>query len=144
MQALQIKLRASRIFASTLLLVHGATIAAIVFVGMPLWLTLIIVAALILNCLLSLQRAALLLMPVSAVAIEITPDNLLSIQTRRGDWIECEVLGSTYVASFLTVLNLREIEKGAVRHIVIARDGIDAEDFRKFRVWLRWHGAQSG
>ena len=145
MQALQIKLRASWILASTLLVAHGTAMAIIGLVGMPVWLVLIVLAALILSCLLTVRQAALLLMPVSVVAIEITPDNLLSVQTRHGDWIECEVLGSSYVAWFLTVLNLREVEKGTVRHIVIMPDGIEAEDFRAFRVWLRWQrGAQTG
>ncbi len=63
---------------------------------------------------------------------------LLSVQTRRGDRVECDVLGSTYVQSFLTVLNLKSIPDGARMHAMILRDSIGAEEFRNLRVWLRW------
>ena len=77
-------------------------------------------------------------MPDAVVAIEISSDDVLSIQTRRGGWIECEVLGNTYVMPFLSILNLKQIDGGAIRRCAILPDGIDAEDFRKLRVWLRW------
>lgn len=131
-------LRPSWILAALLTAAHGAAIAIIVVVDMPPWLKLVAMAALALNFLFDIRRTALLLMPESVTAIEIAADDTLSIQTRRGEWIECEVLGNTYVVSFLTVLNLRERENGAVRRVVILPDSMEREDFRRLRVWLRW------
>lgn len=140
---LKIKLRASWRLAAVLLIAHGAAIALIVVVSIPQWLGLVAATALILSCLVSVRRTGLLLAPASTISIEISSDDVLTVQTRRGEWIECEVLASTYVASFLTVLNLREVERERIRHVVVLSDSIDAENFRNLRVWLRWkHASQ--
>ena len=142
---LKASLRPSHILAAILILAHGAAITVVALVGMQQWLQLLAIAALLANLAYVVARAALLRGSSAVVALEVTSDNALSIQTRSGEWIECEVLGSTYVVSFLTVLNLREIEKGSVRHIMILPDSMDAEDFRRLRVWLRWkHGTPQG
>ena len=142
---LKASLSPSHILAAILILAHGAAITVVALVGMQQWLQLIVIAALLANLAYVVMRVALLRALNSAVALEVTSDNALSIQTRSGEWIECEVLGSTYVVSFLTVLNLRELEKVAVRHIMILPDSMDAEDFRRLRVWLRWkHGTPQG
>ena len=141
----EFKLRPSWLLTAILVTGHGAATTIVMIVGMPSWIMLIASAAIMLNCLYSVRRAALLLAPSSAAAVEIDSDNLLSIRTRDGEWTECEVLDSTYVAPFLTVLNLSETGKRAIRHVVIMPDGIDREDFRKLRVWLRWQrGPQPG
>ena len=128
--------------AAILVVAHGAAIAIVVIVDVPLWLKLIAGAALALNFLIDMRRTALLLTPESVVAIEIGSDDVLSVQARRGDWLECEVLGNTYVVSFLAILNLKQIDSGAVKRVVILPDSIAAEDFRKLRVWLRWKSTQ--
>lgn len=117
---------------------HGAAIAAVILVDIPFPVKAIGAAGLAAYWLVFIRRQSLLLTAGSAVAIEISSDNKLSVQTRCGEWSECEVLGSTYVMPYLTVLNLRQSDSRATRRIVILRDSIDAEDFRKLRVWLRW------
>jgi toxin CptA len=139
MPMLKISLRPSRILVAILVAAHGGVITVVAIVGMPLSLELIAITALAVNLVADLRRTALLLTPDSVVAIEIGSDDTLSIQTRRGNWIsECEVLESTYVAAFLAIVNVREPEMGAVRHVVLLPDSIEAEDFRRLRVWLRW------
>lgn len=131
--------------AAILVAVHCAAIILIVLVGLPQWLQAVAIATLVVSLVFYVRQTALLRSPHAVIAIEVASDDAFSVQTRRGDWLECEVLGSTYVASFLTVLNLRELEKRAVRHVVILPDGVDAEDFRRLRVWLRWkHGTPPG
>ena len=139
MPVLKITLRPSRILFAILVAAHGGVIAVVAIMSMPLWLELIAITTLAVNLVVELRRTALLRTPNSVVAIEIGSDDTLSIQTRRGNWIsECEVLESTYVAAFLAIVNLREPEMGAVRHVVLLPDSIEAEDFRRLRVWLRW------
>jgi len=139
MPMLKVSLRPSRILAAILIAAHGCAIAIVALVVMQLWLELIAITALAINLISVLRRTALLLAPDSVVAIEIGSDDTLSIQTRRGSRIgECEVLENTYVAAFLAIINLREPETRAVRHVVLLRDSIDGEDFRRLRVWLRW------
>jgi len=131
------KLRPSWTLAAILAVAHGAAIAAVVVVEMPLWITFVAIAALFANLVIEL-RHALLRMPDSVVALEVNSDDALAVQLRRGGWRECEVLGSTYVVSFLVILNVRESVSRKARRIVILPDSIDPENFRQLRVWLRW------
>jgi len=124
--------------ASILLLAHGAAVAVVLLVGLPLWLEVTAVAALSLNLAHGVWRKAILRSTASIATIEIASDDTFSIQTRHGEWIECEVRGDTFVLWFLTVLNLRRRDSGARISVVILPDAIDAEEFRRLRVWLRW------
>ena len=112
--------------------------AVIALVSVPLWIKAIAIAALAASFIFEIRQTVLVRAPDAVVALEIASDDTLSIQTRRGDWIECEVLGSTYVTSFLAIMNLKEQGSGRTRRAVILPDSIEAEDFRKLRVWLRW------
>ena len=142
---MNITLRPSRILTAILVLAHGAAIAMVVLAGMPLWLDLIAIAVLVASLVYDLRKTALLQAPDAVIGLEITSDDKFSIQTRRGEWIESEVLGSTYVTSFLTILNLKVIDSGRTTRAVILPDSLNAEDFRKLRVWLRWkRDPQSG
>lgn len=135
---LKIGLRPSRMLAAILAAVHCAAIILVVLVPLPQWLKAAAITALLVSLAFYVWQTALLRSPHAVVAIEVASDETFSVQTRRGDWLGCEVLGSTYVASFLTVLNLREPEKRTVRHVVVLPDSMDADDFRRLRVWLRW------
>ena len=135
---MKITLQPSRILTAILVLAHGAAIAMVALAGMPLWLELIAIAALAASLVFELRQTALLRAPDAVITLEIASDDKFSIQTRRGEWIECELLGSTYVASFLTILNLKALDGGRSKHAVILPDSLDEEDFRKLRVWLRW------
>ena len=135
---MKITLRPSRILTAILVLAHGAAIAMVALAGMPFWLELIAIAALVASLVFDVRQTALLRAPDAVITLEIASDDKLSIQTRRSEWIECEVLGSTYVTSFLTILNLKGTDSGRNTRAVILPDSLDAEDFRKLRVWLRW------
>ncbi len=124
--------------AAILVIAHGAAIAVIALVSLPLWVQLIAIAALAGSFAFEIRQTVLLRAPDAVVALEIAADDTLSVHTRRGNWIKCEVQGRTYVTYFLTILNLKEQGGGRAKRAVILPDSIDAEDFRKLRVWLRW------
>ncbi|MBI1988389.1 MAG: hypothetical protein HYS65_01405 [Betaproteobacteria bacterium] len=134
----RISLRPSRILAATLVLAHGAAVAMVVLAGTAPWLEAIAIAALVASLVFNVRQSALLRTADAVIGLEIASDDKFSIQTQRGGWIECEVLGSTYVISFLTILNLKRTDSGRITRAVILPDSLDAEDFRKLRVWLRW------
>lgn len=137
---LKVSLRPSWILAAILVIAHGAAIAVIALVSVPLWLQLIAIAGLAASLIFEIRQTVLLRAPDAVVALEIAFDDALSIQTRRGDWIRCDVLGSTYVTHYLAIVNLRDEGSGRVRRAVILPDSVDAEEFRNLRVWLRWKG----
>jgi toxin CptA len=84
----------------------------------------------------------------SVVALELRENCSVSVLTsggRRGDY---QVGRATFVSPLLTVLDLRA-EAGHRRcSVLIAPDGLDADSFRRLRVWLRWrcggHADRSG
>ena len=135
---LRINLRPSWLLAGVLTLAHAAAIAGVLIVSMPPWVKFVATAMISGQCLMAVWRQALLLGPHGVLALEITADDAINIHTRASGWSDYDVIGSTYVTPYLTILNLRRHDHRGTRHIVLMPDSLHAEDFRKLRVWLRW------
>ena len=135
---LYVALKPSRRFALGLGLAHLAAAAAIVATGLPLWLALAAGSALLVHGVVVIARTALLRSRGAVVALEAGRGETLPFMTRDGVWHEGRILGSTYVAPYLTVLNISDYGSRRAYHVPIMPDGIDPEDFRRLRVWLRW------
>ena len=110
----------------------------ILFVDIAMWLKAGGAAVVAANGARVAWKVALLRSSGSVATIEISAGDAMTIGTRRGEWIEVDVCGDTYVLWFLTVLNVRRRDNGRRVSIVIFPDAVDAEEFRKLRVWLRW------
>jgi toxin CptA len=118
-----------------------------------------------------LRRYALLSSPASVTGLELSDEMTCTLETRRGERISCTLLGSSFVAPYLTVLELKPLntlESGesmqpltppvpippvpsllplrifSGRSVTILPDGIDAEAFRLLRVLLRWKWKDPG
>lgn len=94
-----------------------------------------------------LRHYALLRSPGSVVSLELSDEMICTLETRRGERIPCTLLGSSFVAPYLAVLDWKPLEpptsllpwrRFSTRSVVILPDGIDAEEFRRLRVLLRW------
>ncbi len=85
-----------------------------------------------------MARNALLHAAQSIVALEIREGREIQFQTRIGEWIECDLLGSSYVSPRLTIVSFRPRGSWAARHVIFVPDNVDARDFRRLRMWLRW------
>ena len=130
-------LKGSRQLAAILIAGHSAVAGLLLYLDLAIeWK--VAALALILTSLLLEIRVAFRLNANAVTMLRIAGDNVLSAQTRRGNWHVCEVLGSTYVTAFLTVLNLRANGERRIRNVVILPDSAGAEDYRRLRVWLRW------
>ena len=93
---------------------------------------------LIISLIYYLKQDALLTANNAVVAFALSDEMRCALTTRSGESIACSILGSTFVAPYLTVLNLKPVEKLFTRSVVILPDSMDAEEFRQLRVWLRW------
>ena len=105
---------------------------------------------LIISLVFYLRRHALLRSPNSVSSLEVTDEMVCRLNTREGDRIAYTLLGSSFVAPYLTVLDLkplktdkrdksrRRLNKHFSRSVVILPDGINPEEFRQLRVLLRW------
>ncbi len=101
-------------------------------------ITVIIVATLIASLFYYLRKDAMLTAQNAIVVLTLPDEMTCVLTTRSGESIACSIQGSSFVAPYLTVINLKPSQKFFTRSVVILPDGIDAEEFRRLRVWLRW------
>lgn len=85
-----------------------------------------------------LRQDALLNFPYSVVSFTLTDGKSCVLKMRNGSEKECDVLGISYVSAYLTVLILQPACSWNFRSVIILPDSIDAEEFRRLRVLLRW------
>ena len=138
MISLSVPLRPSTLLTIILCVAHFATIALWWQLSIPadfkLIGTLLFIVSLVLHC----RHHALLAAPKSIVAFELNDAMECTLETKNGKHITCEILGSTFVAPYLVVLNLKPLNSCSARSIVILADTIDVELFRQLRILLRW------
>ena len=137
---LKISIKPSRRLALLLCVAHAAAAGASLLLDLPLWLKFLLLVLIGTSCAVYLYGTALLRSGGAVVNLEIKDDGALSFQTRRGEWREGTLRGSSFVSPYLTILNIRTEGRFFPRHVVIMPDCVDAEDFRRLRVRLRWGG----
>ena len=135
---LRITFRASRRLAAILVAVHVAAGATSMPLDVPLEIKLALAAAIVASLVHALWRYASLSSRSALVALELRDGGQTHVQTRDGEWHHARILGTSYVSPLLTVLNLKIDGRLLARHLVIASDMLDIEDFRALRVILRW------
>ncbi len=97
------------------------------------------VAALIISLIYYL-RMNVLLTGANAIKILVLSDEApCQLTLRSGESCICSVLEDSFVAPFLTVVNLKLEGKFLPQSLVIVVDSLDVEEFRQLRVWLRWN-----
>ena len=90
---------------------------------------------------LTLCRYAWLVSPRSFVVLELSDTLEIEAAERSGRRIAGTVLGTTFVAPWLIVINFK-VEGHHLPHTaVILPDAVDQDGFRALRVWLRWRRA---
>ena len=73
----------------------------------------------------------------TASALRVGVNGVLAVH-HKAQWLEAEVSPSSVVTPFLIVLRLRVVETRQVIYELILRDAVNAEEFRRLRVWLKW------
>jgi toxin CptA len=138
-----------RVTISPSVLIAFAISAVHVPAAVILWLLpipVVVQPAMTMVCAISLiffmARDAALHAPGSIVAFELRESGAIACQTRNGDWVECTLLGSTFVSPQMTVVNLRPRGGHRSRAVILVPDNIDPRDFRRLRIWLRWKAAE--
>jgi len=127
----------SRMLATLLLIGHLSVAALLFYLDLSLVWKAAVLALLMVSIVYEI-RVALRLGSSAVVALRIARGETLSIRSRDGEWRDGEVLGSTTVTAFLTVINLRVNGERRMRNVVILPDCMAGEDYRRLRVWLRW------
>ena len=128
----------SMLLALVLCAGHVAAGGVLWLVPLPAAAQVVGTLAIALSLVYSVTRDAALRAPSSIVALEYRENGDIACRTRGGEWLECELLGSSYVSERLTVVGLRPRARGGALRAVLVRDNVDPGDFRKLRAWLRW------
>jgi toxin CptA len=131
------RLRPSRLLTTMFVLVHASAAAVLCTVVLPLEVTLAIGVAIAASLLHALWRHALLRSRGSLVTVEIRNRSEAAVKRKDGEWHDAEILGTSSVTPWLTVLNLAGPGRRR-RHVLLVPDNIDSQDFRELRVLLRW------
>jgi toxin CptA len=85
-----------------------------------------------------LSRDAALHAANAIVALELKSGGGISYRTRDGNWVESELSDSSYVSPAVTIVALKPRGKGRTRRAILLPDSVDARDFRRLRMWMRW------
>lgn len=138
MISLSVQLKPSKYLATILSIAHLATIGVWWQLTIPTEFKLIGSFVLLFSLTLYCRHHAFLTSAKSFVAFELNETMECSLKTRSGQLIKCALLGSSFVAPYLVVLNLKSQHGASIHSIIILADAIDAEEFRQLRVLLRW------
>jgi toxin CptA len=131
-------LRPSRLLAVTFAAVHVASAATLLPLALSVELKLACAVLMAASLIHSIRRHALLRGRRSITAIAIENQENGAVCAADSEWHDAKVLGTTYVTANLTVINMRPAGARLASHVLLTVDNIDAEDFRKIRVLLRW------
>lgn len=102
------------------------------------WLKAAVTMLLVASLIHYLRQDALLTARQAVITFKLTEDKRCIATLRSGETVTGAVQGGTFAAPYLTVILYQPAAKFFTRSITILPDGIDAEIFRKLRVWLRW------
>lgn len=138
METLTIAVGPSRRLAGLLVGMHGFAAALPWLAPLPHWLAVLLMPVFLGSAWHTLRRDGFRTLQHSLIALRLDADCRCEFQTRAGAWHEAALLGSSFVAPHLTVLNLKPAGGRLVKHLVILPDAVNAEDFRRLRVWLKW------
>ncbi len=137
----RLSLGSSRRLIATLCVVHGAGLAIAWTAALPVWsqsgLSLLLAANLIHAVAMHGRRS------MAGSVIELNwggEPGRLDYKTRAGQVETGTILHSTFVAPYLTVINVKSPGSRWPCHVVIFPDACRNNDFRKLRVWLRLRG----
>jgi toxin CptA len=138
---LEIALDSSWSLVACLLGLHVLVIGVAVSVPLPWagsWMLRLLMVSILLASASYHVAQAMGWLPGSVVALKLATDGALSIRRKRGDWVSVEVLGSSFVHPMLTIINLKLEARRFPVHVLLMPDVLDAESFRRLRVWLKW------
>ena len=128
----------SRRLAATLVLAYSVAMLALLPLGLPTWALITLYLLLLFSLWLHWRQVAYLSSPSSVVKLKLEGE-VLELTLRNNQQRTEQLLPSSFVSPFLTILNLRR-DSYLPRSVIILPDSMDREAFRQLRVGLKWNG----
>jgi len=110
----------------------------LLFLPLPMALKVLSVALIVALAVYYIRHHGTLTLTKSIVRLTLNPESGLHVMDRAGRTHQVAVLASSFVAPYLTVLNLQASENGRRFSLILLPDNIEPDGFRQLRVWLRW------
>ncbi|MGZ8250947.1 MAG: protein YgfX [Methylophilaceae bacterium] len=123
-----------------LVIALAAAASSLIMLSMPaaFWVRLTVSALLIVVAIFHIWQDALLRFPWSWASIAVNSTGSLILSRRNGTACEATIQASSFVASYLTVLNIGIGNSRWQRHLILLPDSADPDSLRRLRVWLLW------
>ncbi|MBI3528544.1 MAG: hypothetical protein HY067_11320 [Betaproteobacteria bacterium] len=134
---LRLRIAASPLLASALLLAHGAAIACAILFLPGWWMPALASAAIAGSLVFHIRRDALQLSGYAVTELLLRDGARCEFTLRNGEKLAGNIEGSTFVAPLLIVINVSSEQWGRRRTAILMPDSAPAEDLRRIRVWLR-------
>ncbi|MDR2196099.1 MAG: hypothetical protein LBE50_05800 [Gallionellaceae bacterium] len=113
---------------------HATAMAALLVLTLPLWVKAGLIALLAFSLLYCARRQTA---PDAIVALSLSADDVMLVR-RDGTEVSGRLQGNSTVTPYLSILNVRPHGRRLSRSVVVLPDSLDAESFRRLRVWLKW------
>ncbi len=107
-------------------------------VPLSFWLKSLLLGALILNFVWVVMHQAMRKLSTSIVAMQLDRDGVVLMEQRDGTVLTVRVLGSSFVAPYLSIVLFKTHKAWFARSVVLFPDMLTQELFRHLRVWLKW------
>lgn len=133
-----IALHPSRRLAALLIAAHAGAGALLLLLPIPAWAVAGALLPVLASAVHTVSRHALLRGRRAITSLTFSDRERVSVGLRDGTRRAGRILGSSTVGATLTVLNIAVEARRLPVHVVLLGDSLDAEDFRRLRVWLRW------
>ena len=143
MKPIQINFKRSMIASALFTLMSVGALCIVILLTMSWQAKLLLSFMIVFSAIYSVFKYGLLLLPWSCVRLSVNTKNQLQLTRKDGKQLEVSVQANSVVTPYLTILNSRIKEASFlqglfVQHCIIFPDAVDAENYRKLRVWLRW------
>jgi len=139
MSIIQIDLRASKSLTVLLLSIHMGAITVLCWVPIPIWIKLIAITF----CLWDLTRLLRLhIFRNTALAIikfTINSEQQWWLIDYQGQSHLASLQGNSFMTAYLIILNFKINGSRVKKSVVIARDSVDRDSFRRLSVHLRFY-----
>lgn len=139
MSRLRVVLRPSRYLAAALAGAHILAAAGLTASRLPNAVLAVALPILAASFAFTLRRHAWLASPRSLVLLDLSDTLEMETEERSGRRLVGTVLGTTFVAPWLVVINFKREGVRLPGTVVVLPDSTDSDSHRALRVWLRWH-----
>jgi len=134
---LRLEIGSSKKLLVLLVILHGLSFAVLFVLNLHIAILLSLGIGVISSAYYSISYHALKNLPSSIIGIVVLADGRWLLQLKSGQEIEAKIDGNSYVQPFCTILVFQCEDRFLSRSVVLLRDNVEKEDYRRLRVQLK-------